>query len=111
MDRYIVQAIREAYRSNQKKHRHGCLIINNDTGKVLCSGFNHVTNHPLHDTYSVHAEMHALAKFNQFMQRKYRNCSMIVVRIGKQEPKNSHPCSSCTRSILKRPEIRRVYYT
>lgn len=116
---YVPQAVRVALRSNHKCHKHGCLIVNDEDGQVISTGYNH---HPSHvheegeDAWMLHAEMHALAKVKaKTMQAKYPNCTMLVVRAGPPSQvtqlRTSMPCKVCQRMILNHPCIRRVYYS
>lgn len=111
MDPYIRKAVQLARRSNHKHHTHGCVIVSNEDGSVVAEGYNHLLTRPLKDTYSVHAEMHALAKFGHCNRRKFKNCSMFIVRVGKRGLMCSKPCSTCQKLIEQCPCIRRVYYT
>lgn len=109
MDSYVKEALQQALRSNQK-HLHGCVIINNEDGKIVAKGYNFISGKPLKDTFSIHAEMHALSRLG----KKFRNCSMIVARLRDADslvPKFSMPCQVCRRLILRHPVIKKVYFT
>jgi deoxycytidylate deaminase len=109
MDAYVRKAAHTAERSNHKHHWHGCLVVNQDDGSIVSTGYNHTPPKPLKNVHSVHAEMHALSKFKQ---AKYPNCFMVIVRVGPNGGiKSSKPCPTCQKLIESVPSIRRVYYT
>lgn len=114
MDAYVRQAVQIAQRSNHKSHMHGCVIVSNEDGSVVSYGYNHTfPKRSMKETHSVHAEMHALGKFGAALRARYKNCSMVIVRIDKRAKytKFSMPCSKCQQLILRCPCIRRVYYS
>lgn len=111
---YLRRAAFAALKSDVQHHKHGCLIINNKDGRIVCDGFNHHVHKPLEQTHSIHAEMHALSRFCGELERKYTDCSLLVVRVAPDgtRVKNSQPCSVCERMIQKKSKcIRKVYFT
>lgn len=114
MDTYVREAAHVARRSNQLHSWHGCVIVNKENGAIVATGYNHTLPKRLKETYSVHAEMHALSKFGTSLRSKYPNCFMVVVRVGRngdRDVKFSMPCPTCQRMIAQQRSIRKVYYT
>jgi deoxycytidylate deaminase len=114
MDAYVRKAALAALRSNHKNHMHGCVIINNRDGKIVATGYNHNSGAPLKESFSVHAEMHALSKLSSSMRSKYPDCSLLVIRVTNRcNPcaKHSFPCELCRKVIQKHKCIRKVYYS
>lgn len=106
-DYYINKAISESYKSNCT-HRHGSIIVDENTGKIIAKGYNRMTNNQKH-LLSVHAEMDALRKIKGF-HNKYNNLSMYIIRFDSKELKYSKPCLNCACNI-KRFGIRRIYFS
>jgi tRNA(Arg) A34 adenosine deaminase TadA len=108
-DCMLKKAAQCAYRSNMTQ-RHGCVIVD-DQGVIVARGFNYKTSHHCHQ-FSTHAEIDALSKIKKTTDMS--NFEMYVVRIGSDAQgaplKLSHPCTSCTRAIMK-TTLRRVYFS
>ena len=105
-----------AFRSDMS-HRHGCIVVESSSQRIIATGYNHKSNHLFH-TYSVHAEVDTLRKIKKatLSDPGYPALDMYVVRIGADslgEPlRLSKPCKACTQAILqKAPNIRKVFYS
>lgn len=107
---YMQKAAKLAFRSNLNQ-RHGCVVVNSQTGEILSTGFNHTYIHMYHK-FSCHAEYDALRKLKRTMDLS--NVDMYVVRIGPESLGNpfklSRPCEGCTKLILK-ANVGRVFYS
>jgi deoxycytidylate deaminase len=111
---YLQRASHVAQRSNVKHHRHGCVIVNNTTGKILVEGYNHKQDrNTLSHIDSIHAEMHALQRYKP-LRKQFPSCSIYVVRIGQESQGNpmkySHPCPKCSE-MIRNTGIRHVFYS
>ena len=106
-DYYVAKAVCESYKSNCT-HRHGAIIVDESTGKIISKGYNRMTNNQKH-LLSIHAEMDALRKIKTFRNR-YNNLSMYIVRYDSKELKYSKPCLTCACNI-KRFGIKRIYFS
>jgi deoxycytidylate deaminase len=105
-----------AFRSDMS-HRHGCVIVEAVSRRVVSTGYNHKSNHLFH-TFSVHAEVDALRKVKKatLSEQAYPALEMYVVRIGANslgEPlRMSMPCKACKKAIQqKAPNIKKVFYS
>lgn len=107
---FLRKAAQLALRSNML-HRHGCIVVNSQTGEILSSGYNHNYIHMYHKM-SCHAEYDALRKIKKTFD--LTNAEMYVVRIGTDKMgyplKLSKPCEGC-RKLIERAQIARVYYS
>jgi deoxycytidylate deaminase len=100
------RSISRAASCTHKRHRTGCIIFDNKTGKVLASG----TAHPA-DGYairSIHAERDALRKVSS----EGGSHSLLIVTLTKTGnfAQVSRPCTHCTEAILQCPEIDNIIY-
>lgn len=92
-------------------HKHGCVIVNNQTGNVIGSGYNKQSSNT--HVSSIHAEMDAIKSVKKNMLLHNR-CDMYIVRIGRNdnyEFKYSKPCEECTEIIKRKTNIKHVYYS
>jgi deoxycytidylate deaminase len=107
---YMQKAAKLAFRSNLVQ-RHGCVVVNSQTGEIISTGYNHTYIHMYHK-YSCHAEYDALRKLKRTMDLS--NAEMYIVRIGPESLGNplklSRPCDGCTKLILK-ANVGRVFYS
>ena len=101
------RAVNEAKKSTMN-HKHGCVIVKD--GEVIATGHNHMMDFMSHSFLSIHAECDALRKVKNKGKRFLEQCTLIVVRVGKCELKNSHPCEACTKEIQKHG-IGKVFYS
>jgi len=104
---YIHKAINESFKSNCT-HKHGAIIVDTHTGKIVSKGYNRLTNSQKH-LLSVHAEMDALRKIKSFYN-KYSNLVMYIIRFDKYGLKYSKPCLYCATNI-KKFGIRKVFFS
>jgi tRNA(Arg) A34 adenosine deaminase TadA len=108
-EEYISKAIKESFKSNCT-HKHGAIIVDGCTGKIITKGYNRLTDNQKH-TLSIHAEIDALRKIRS-CYTKYDNLVMYIIRFSsnKQELKYSKPCINCATNII-RFGIRRIYFS
>lgn len=107
---YLEKAAKLAMKSTMT-HKHGCVLVNEDDGTIVSSGYNRSTKIMYH-TYSIHAEVDTLMKIKK-KANKYllSRCVMYVVRIGADsEFRYSKPCENCQKAILKYG-VKNVYYS
>ncbi|AOM63382.1 hypothetical protein [Heterosigma akashiwo virus 01] len=110
-DVYLSSAAKLAFKSDNNKHKHGCIIINNK-GHIISQGINR--NYKNNPFLTVHAEQDALLSIDKKKLKKYKCLFMYVVRIKNTDInklKLSKPCDSCQRKILKFPNIKYIYYS
>lgn len=106
-DYYISKAVSESYKSNCT-HKHGALIVDRCTGKIVAKGYNRMCTDQKH-LLSVHAEMDALRKIRSF-HTKYDNLAMYIIRFDKNQLKYSKPCITCATNI-KKFGIKKIYFS
>jgi tRNA(Arg) A34 adenosine deaminase TadA len=108
-DDYITKAINESFKSNCT-HKHGAIVVDSCSGKVISKGYNRLTNKQKH-LLSIHAEIDALRKIKN-CYTKYDNLIMYIIRFSgnKQELKYSKPCINCASTII-RFGIKRIYFS
>tara|TARA_B100001094_G_C18180758_1_gene800741 strand:- start:694 stop:1167 length:474 start_codon:yes stop_codon:yes gene_type:complete len=108
-------AIDIALQSNQH-YKLGCIIIKN--GKIVCKHFNDKRSRINGKNFvCIHAEInciHNLLKYEK-NNRKLKNYSMLVIRIGKDDDgnivfRNAKPCKYCTESI-KKIGLKKIIYS
>jgi deoxycytidylate deaminase len=106
----VKTAIREAQKSNFH-HRHGCVIFNG--ARVINVGFNEIRYcSKLNKKYrkwinSFHAEQKTIL----FAQAPVKRCSLLIIRINKNNQLvNSKPCKMC-QSLIADVGITKVYYS
>lgn len=89
------------------RNRHGCVIA--FKGRILCRGHNAMcVRGATRFCHSCHAKIAAL---RQLVCTK-RGLIMIVTQVNREnQTKQSHPCSVCTREILKCRQIKKVFFT
>ena len=111
MNKIIIKhAIIEAQKSNYK-HRHGCIIFKGN--HIIARGYNEIRYcKRLKWKYrkwinSLHAEQKTIL----FSQAIVRKCSLLVIRINKNnELLNSKPCKMC-QSLIYDVGIVKTYYS
>lgn len=110
IDNIVKIAIKEAKKSNHK-HRHGCVVFKGS--KIISTGFNEIRYcWKLDKKYkkwvnSLHAEQKTII----FSEASLKRCSILVVRINKNnEMLNSKPCRICM-GMIKDVGISKIYYS
>lgn len=117
----IVKACEQAIKCTDMKHKHGAIICSTENGvglkniNVICSGYNkkgYYIDSSLPHTYSLHAELDCLRKYNKLSSTAFRDKKymMLVVRFRNGKVMNSKPCSNCMKK-LRNANIGKVYYT
>ena len=107
--RYIELAKREATKSHMG-HKHGAVIVDNNTGRVLSKGCNQYVEF-CHTSrrLSLHAEINAISNCRK---SQLKNSTLYVVRLDKAgNLKYSKPCDKCMRFIINKTDISGVYYS
>lgn len=92
----IDEAIKIARRSSTGKYMTGAVIIRK--GKILSNGWNHIPNHKHPKLFSLHAEMHALAR------ARHLDLHGAVVYIAALSRKSGNatlakPCLNCAIAL------------
>ena len=89
------EAIKQAKRSDHKRHRTGCVIYRRSDFKVITRGCSHTHNGGL-KVRSVHAEMDALSKLKGFPM-----FDALVVTLTRVDrfAKVSKPCVDCAKHL------------
>lgn len=99
-----VKATKQAFRSDHKRHRTGCVIYDlNDTSLTLTEGCAH-THDGSRRARSVHAEVDALDRWLYFDNMEGRiKPSAVVVTLTKTGnfASSSKPCVECARRLLR----------
>lgn len=88
-------------------HKHGCVIVNRS--EIIGEGYNR-SNDSLEQLFSLHSEVVAISSVKNRSKRYLNNAIMIVVRIGKDGVKLSHPCDRCKIAIIK-SGIKKIFYS
>jgi deoxycytidylate deaminase len=106
----IKTTIKEAQKSNFR-HRHGCVIFNGS--RIIATGFNEIRYcSKLNKKYrkfinSLHAEQKTIL----FTQSPIKRCSLLIIRINKENKLvNSKPCKMC-QALIADVGITKVYYS
>ena len=103
---YVEELIVEA-RKSKMAHKHGAGIFSN--GKLIAKGHNAYKN----DKYSIHAEVSAINNLKKNCRQKFntKSITMVVIRVnGQDDLRLSKPCENCS-NIIKRNNIKLVYYS
>jgi len=111
MHRHIIKyAIQEAQKS-EFKFRHGCVIFKGS--KIISTGYNEVRYCKRLDyrykkwINSLHAEQRTIL----FTNANIKRCSILVVRINKNNKLvNSKPCKVC-QSLMQDVGITKIHYS
>lgn len=101
------RAVSIAKRSPQKRFMTGAVIIKN--GKEISTGWSHVSNLRLSNLYSIHSEIHALAR------GRHSNLKDAIAYVATISRKSGNltlakPCLSCAIALYS-VGIRRAVYT
>jgi len=109
----VFERARQVAKKSTMLQQHGCVIVNKD-GFIEAEGYNHHVNFMSH-RFSMHSEMDALLKVKQKGRKFLETCTLVVVRIHRQDPdehplKLSKPCEHCTKEI-KECGIGKIFYS
>lgn len=102
----ISELKKNAYKSTIN-HKHSAALI---TSKqyILSIGFNHFITNDIHGNLkTVHAEINAICKLPK---KLVKGNDILVIRVNKNNLKNSRPCNSCIDKLIKMG-INKVYYS
>jgi tRNA(Arg) A34 adenosine deaminase TadA len=105
---FYIQAAIECAKHSVLTHKHGCVVVHRN--KIVSTGWN---EHSLHikQTFSLHAEISAVAKLKKKPRNFLSNCTMYVVRLSSRGNIHlSKPCIMCT-NVLERSGIGRIIYS
>ena len=102
----IERAIKLAGRSSHQRHRTGAVIAHKD--KILAEGWSHVSSLRLKELYSIHAEIHCLAKARHL---DLENATCYVATLTRVDHLTmGKPCLTCAVA-LRAAGIKTVYFT
>ena len=99
---YFEIAVREALKS-EIAHKHGCVIRNQKSGKIMAKGHNKYTHRKcFKNYYSIHAEVDVINKCRSIDLKKNK-VIMYIVRIGNNGAvQYSKPCVKCQKLLIKK---------
>jgi len=104
----IEEAIKIAKRSSTGKYMMGAVIMDRH-GNILSNGWSHVPEMRRWPFFSLHAEMHALAR-GRHLDLDGKVCYIAAVSKKSGNVTSAMPCLHCAIALLS-AGIREVYFT
>lgn len=104
---FLNAARRQSYRSSMRVCV-GAVISNG--GRLISVGYNQKKTHPLTNTFTLHAEAHAIIACRYNTPRLDGSILWVARDTVNGMPAMAKPCGDCMRLIVA-AGIKRVYYT
>jgi tRNA(Arg) A34 adenosine deaminase TadA len=107
---YMCKAASVAAKSDVAVQKHGAVVVDRSTGRVVATGNNHYSSHMVQQ-FTCHAEIAALLSVRRLPPRIVKRLDLYVVRVGQEGSLvQSKPCRACI-NVIQQFGIRRVYYS
>lgn len=95
----IDKLVKIATRSSTGKYAMGC-IITDERGRIVSNGWAHVPTMRHWKLYSLHAEMHAVARARHHSQLENGQCWIIALSRKSGKFTTAMPCRDCAIALM-----------